>query len=143
MNSLSVMVYETLFLEKALPRLVEKGLQTGKKIVVITGTQERALFIDQLLWTYTPLSFLPHGCQGQDPDPKEHPIWITAQEHQAPCAPIIVLVETLDIPKNLEGVEKIQVFSLPQERLKVRQAFHTFAHCSFFEQTETGWKSIA
>jgi DNA polymerase IIIc chi subunit len=142
MNSLSVMVYETPLLEKALPRLVEKCLQTGKKIVIVVGTPERALAIDHLLWTYTPISFLPHGCQGQDQNPTEHPIWITSQDQARPFSPIVILVETLNIPQDLEGVEKILVFSLPQERVSVRTAFKAFPQCSFWSQTEAGWKSI-
>lgn len=146
MSSVTVIVYETLFLEKALPRLVEKGLQTGKRMVIITGTQERAFFIDQLLWTYTPVSFLPHGCQGKDLAPQDHPIWITFQEEtgnkdKEPLPPIVVLVETLDIPKELDGVEKILAFALPQERDKAQQAFQDFPHCSFWTQTDAGWKN--
>ena len=48
-------------LESALPRLLERTLESNSRAVVITSSDERVEMLDDLLWTYDPASWLPHG----------------------------------------------------------------------------------
>src|SRR5215470_1536790 len=48
-------------LERALPRLLERALAEGHRVVVMAGSPERVQHLDDLLWTYSDESFLPHG----------------------------------------------------------------------------------
>ena len=61
-------------LEAALPRLLEKALASGERVVV---RSDAALLkrLDGLLWTYAPASFLPHGLEG--PDAAGQPVLLT------------------------------------------------------------------
>lgn len=51
-------------LERALPRLLEKIVSVGFRVALTAPSDERAEQLDQLLWTYDPGSFLPHGREG-------------------------------------------------------------------------------
>ena len=48
-------------LEHVLPKLLEKTLETGGRAVIFASSEERVKEIDDLLWTYEPNSWLPHG----------------------------------------------------------------------------------
>ena len=52
-------------LERALPRLVAKAVERGWRVVVQTVDDARLKAIDDLLWSYAPDSFLPHGVEGE------------------------------------------------------------------------------
>jgi DNA polymerase III subunit chi len=88
-------------LEKALPRLLEKILEAGHRVVVLAGSAERVQSLSYACWTYSPLSFLPHGTQA-DGYPEDQPIWLTTVEERPNGASVLVLTEGL-FPTQLEG----------------------------------------
>lgn len=63
-------------LAKVLPALVEKTLARGWKAVIQTASEERLTALDDLLWTYSDATFLPHGKQG-DSDAERQPVYLT------------------------------------------------------------------
>ena len=48
-------------LEDTLPVILERAYGRGDRILVMTGSSERAEALAAHLWTYKPDSFLPHG----------------------------------------------------------------------------------
>ena len=46
-------------------RLVEKAVNFGNKVMIATDDREASAMLDQLLWSFKPESFIPHGIQGQ------------------------------------------------------------------------------
>lgn len=79
-------------LDDVLPKLLEKALASGARMVVRapdTGTVER---LNRLLWTYSQSSFLPHG-SAADNWPEEQPIYLTALDENPNGADILVQVE--------------------------------------------------
>ena len=66
-------------LERALPKLLEKVLETGKRAVVIAGSEDRVEALNGLLWTYNPNSFLPHGTS-RDGNAADQPVWLTTED---------------------------------------------------------------
>jgi very-short-patch-repair endonuclease/DNA polymerase IIIc chi subunit len=48
-------------LERALPKLLEKAFAGGFKTLLVADSDEHIEQLNQLLWTYDPNSFLPHG----------------------------------------------------------------------------------
>ena len=66
-------------LERALPKLLEKTLEAGKRAVVMAGSEDRVEALNGLLWTYGRDSWLPHGSV-RDGSPGEQPIWLTADD---------------------------------------------------------------
>jgi DNA polymerase-3 subunit chi len=47
-------------------RLADKAFQRGHRIFINAADESEARALDQLLWTYRPASFLPHGLQGEE-----------------------------------------------------------------------------
>ncbi|MDA0997851.1 MAG: DNA polymerase III subunit chi [Proteobacteria bacterium] len=66
-------------LDGTLPKLLEKTLAAEKRALVIVGSDERMRWLDDLLWTYDPASWLPHGT-AKDGDPEAQPVWIATTD---------------------------------------------------------------
>lgn len=89
-------------LEQILPELLEKSLQRGWRALVRAGNGDAAEAINNLLWTYTDESFLPHGMdRGADSEPDggtdsngaDHPVLVTTGEGGGSERHILFLVE--------------------------------------------------
>lgn len=65
-------------LERTLPSLLERAGQRGWRVSVQVGSAQRLQSLDELLWTYQPDSFLPHG-SARDGDPHLQKVWLTTQ----------------------------------------------------------------
>ena len=51
-------------IERVLPRLAERVVAGGGRLLIVSGDAGQRTAIDKLLWTYEPESFLPHGVAG-------------------------------------------------------------------------------
>jgi DNA polymerase-3 subunit chi len=73
-----VMFYhlERFGLMDVLPRLLEKSLERGWRVVVQAGSKERVDALNAELWTYRDDSFLPHG-RKSDGAVERQPIYLT------------------------------------------------------------------
>jgi len=47
-------------------RLAEKAFKRGHSIFINAADEEQARLLDEMLWTYRPASFLPHGLHGEE-----------------------------------------------------------------------------
>lgn len=92
-------------LERVIPVLLEKTLERGWRAVVETGSEERAVAIDNLLWTYREDSFLAHGRAGEATDPLQ-PVLITTDSGNANGANVRFFVDRA-VPRSAEGYERI------------------------------------
>ncbi len=79
-------------LERALPKLLERGLAAGFRIVVLAGSGERVDHLDATLWTYDDASFLPHGSR-RDGKPERQPVWLTDSDENPNGADMLVLTD--------------------------------------------------
>jgi DNA polymerase-3 subunit chi len=79
-------------LETALPKLLEKVYAGGHRGVVMAGSAERVAYLDALLWTYDPGSWLPHG-SARDGEAALQPIWLTARDENPNNANVLVLID--------------------------------------------------
>ena len=64
--------------DEALPRILERALEEGRRVVVRASSDEMAAALNERLWTYDDASFLPHGAAG-DGDPASQPIFLTSE----------------------------------------------------------------
>jgi DNA polymerase-3 subunit chi len=64
-------------LGEALPRLLERALAAGHRILVKAPNPAEVERLNKLLWTYGEASFLPHG-SSEDGWEAEQPIYLTA-----------------------------------------------------------------
>jgi DNA polymerase-3 subunit chi len=47
-------------------RLADKAFQQGHRIFINAVDEAQALALNEMLWSFRPASFLPHGLQGQE-----------------------------------------------------------------------------
>ena len=81
-------------LTSALPKLLEKVHGAGLKAVIKVGSEERMRELDDLLWTYSKNSFLPHGSlKAKSPD--QQPIYLTTEDENPATATVLVLVDSM------------------------------------------------
>ena len=84
--------------DEALPRILERALEEGRRVLVRASSEEMAASLNQRLWTYDDASFLPHGAAG-DGDPSAQPIFLTSEVENPNGATMLV---------RLSGVEAAQ-----------------------------------
>ena len=66
-------------LDDVLPGLVEKTLERGWRALIRAESADRAEALDNLLWTYSEQTFLPHAQLG-DGNARRQPVLITVEE---------------------------------------------------------------
>lgn len=79
-------------LEQTLPGLLEKSLERGWRVLVMTASEERAEALCQHLWTYRPDSFLPHGTP-KDGNAAHQPILIQSLDARTNAAHVLLLTD--------------------------------------------------
>lgn len=139
----------TLPLEKALPRLLDKALAAGLKAVVMAGSPERVEELNEILWTFEPESWLPHG-SAPDGDAELQPIWLTAIPENPNNATVLVTcdgaearaVESFDRCLDLFDGNDPDAVQAARERWKAwKAAGHQLI---YYQQTERGgWEEKA
>jgi len=75
--------------DQALPRLIERALEEGRRVVVRASSEEMVAALNERLWTYDDASFLPHGAAG-DGDPMTQPIFLTSELGNPNAATMLV-----------------------------------------------------
>ncbi|THD36626.1 MAG: DNA polymerase III subunit chi [Sphingomonas sp.] len=53
-------------LERALPRIAERVVAGGGRLLIVSDNDAQCGAIDKLLWSYSAESFLPHGLAGDE-----------------------------------------------------------------------------
>lgn len=106
--------------------VANKAWQQGHNVYIHTASRETAIKLDDLLWTYQDISFIPHTLLGQS-DPIDAPVVIGWQD-QVPdnCTVIINLTE--DIPTSTERFARIVeiVAGSDAERGMARNHYRTY-----------------
>jgi DNA polymerase-3 subunit chi len=112
-------------LERVLPRIAERVVEEGGRLVIVTGDEDHRANIDRLLWTYQPESFLPHGQAGAG-DEADQPVLIAESPDPANGARNIALAD---------GVWR-------EEALGFDRAFHFF-DAENVAAARIAWKALA
>jgi DNA polymerase-3 subunit chi len=93
-------------IEQVLPPLLEKSLTRGWRVVVQTGSEERADTLDAHLWTYRDDSFLPHATW-RVADAAQQPIVLTAEDSNPNAATVRFLLDNAALPADSERYERM------------------------------------
>ena len=112
-------------LDRVLPRIAERVVEGGGRLLVVADGEEQRAAIDRLLWTYTPESFLPHAIAGGEADPAQ-PILIAADSIAVSTARNIALAD---------GIWR-------DEALTFDRAFHFF-DADRIAEARVAWKALA
>jgi DNA polymerase-3 subunit chi len=112
-------------LERALPRIAERVVESGGRLLVVAGEAEARARLDQLLWSYAPESFLPHAQMGGESDALQ-PVLISDATDPANGARNIALADG----------------QWREEALGFDRAFHFFDEERIAE-ARVAWKGLA
>lgn len=78
--------------DQALPQLLLKTLAADKRALVVLGSDERVAWLDDLLWTFDPDAWLPHGTK-RTGDAGEQPVWIDVDDANPNGAQFLFLAD--------------------------------------------------
>jgi DNA polymerase-3 subunit chi len=112
-------------LDRALPRIAERIVENGGRLLIVAEGDAAQARLDQLLWSYAPESFLPHGRAGGEDDARQ-PVLIAGSPEAANGARNIALAD---------GVWR-------EEALGFDRAFHFFDEDRIAE-ARAAWKGLA
>ncbi len=136
-------------LERALPKLLEKALERGMRALILTGSSERAEQLNDVLWTYDPASFLPHGSVKEGSETSQ-PIFLTDEDRNANGANLLVLVDGVQSMKTAAFERVIDMFDGTSEPAvaAARQRWKTLKDAglalTYWQQTDRGgWEKKA
>ena len=132
-------------LERALPRLLERAVGQGHRVVIQAGSSERVEHLNALLWTYDEAGFLAHG-SARDGNAAEQPIWLTHQVENPNGATILFLVDGVTADE-LEGYARcVDMFdgndpdAVQAARNRWRAATAAGHSLTYWQQTGKGWE---
>lgn len=136
--------------DQALPRLLEKSLQSGYRCVVRVADEQEATRINDWLWSYAPESFLPHGTEG-DGHAEKQPVLITPGNINANNANLLVVVSgaVIEETKGFDRILDIFDGSDDQQLQAARTRWKDYSareNCAvtYFRQTSAGsWEKQA
>lgn len=148
MTEVSVYKLSVTPLEKTLPKLMEKVLQGGMRAVIVSPSKERVEVLNTLLWTYTTLTFLPHG-SAEDGFADQQPIWLTSQVENPNKADVLVLCDGAQ-SATLQGFTRcLDLFdgndteSTQDARKRIEQYKAQGCNVSYWHQDPKGaWQKI-
>jgi DNA polymerase-3 subunit chi len=132
-------------LERALPKLLDKALGAGMKVVVMASSPERVEDLTERLWTDDPDSWLPHG-SARDGEAALQPVWLTTLEENPNQATVLVLCDGADSSQVggfercldlFDGNDSLAVAAARERWRRWKEAGH---QCIYYQQTpEGGW----
>lgn len=135
----------TMPLERALPSILERALAAGHRVVVVAGSPERVEHLNDVLWTYSDASFLPHG-SARDGEAQRQPVWLTAGDENPNGASMLVLVDgavsaRLDAFQRccdiFDGNDEAAVAAARQRWKAAKAAGHQLV---YWEQSDGKWQ---
>jgi DNA polymerase-3 subunit chi len=142
----------TTSLDKTLAKLLEKIYGSTQKAVILLDSQERVAQISSYLWTYSTLTFLPHGsAQDFGNDSARQPIWLTTEFENPNQAQVIVVTTGMVFQFEDTGFQRcLDIFDGNNES-ELEQAYKRFAYykqntgynCVFWRQSLQGqWEQV-
>ncbi len=136
-------------LERALPKLLEKVLQSGKRAVVMVGSEERVESLNATLWTYRQDAFLPHG-GARDGNAEAQPVWLTAKDENPNGASILILSDGAASDRFGEYERCLEMFdgrdeaAVAQARTRWKAYQEAGHNVVYHQQTQSGgWERKA
>ncbi len=91
--------------ERAVPKLMEKALGAGNRIIILSSSESQLKTMSDALWSTDPASFLPHGSQ-RDKHEKEQPIYLTLVDENPNGADILCILDGSS-PASLTSYAKV------------------------------------
>ena len=131
--------------ERALPQLLERIIASGNRAVVLAASQDRIEVLANVLWTFDPNSWLPHGSL-KDGSAADQPIWLTDLDENPNGARMLVLTDGMESGRLGDFDRCLDLFDGNSDEAKAAargrwSAAKTAGHkLHYWQQTDTGWK---
>jgi len=135
-------------LERALPKLLERALSQGFRIVVRAASSERVEHLNTALWTYEEARFLPHG-SSRDGNAPVQPVWLTDRRENPNGASMLVLVDGVEAEDGSSFARVADLFdgndagAVEAARGRWRRARAAGHLLTYWQQTSSGWAKKA
>lgn len=134
-------------IEQVLPKLLEKAYDSKQKIKVQIGEEKKVEVFNDLLWTYSDSSFLPHG-SAKNGQAKKQPIWLSADEKNPNSAKFLFLISGAQIlAENINNYARVFVVFDAKNNPEITQARELYKELknlgielNYWQQTESGWE---
>ena len=91
--------------ERAVPKLMEKALASGSKVLMLCGSDAALKSMSDALWSSNPNGFLPHG-SAREAHADQQPILLTIEETPANGADILCILDG-STPASLPNYSKV------------------------------------
>lgn len=133
-------------LERVLPRIAERLVGDGQRLLIVAEEAAQRDALDRLLWSYAPESFLPHAEAGGEADP-DQPILIAAAIQAPNGARNIALADGVWRDEALTFDRVFNFFD--NDRIDgARAAWRALAdrpdiNRRYWKQTDSGWEQAA
>ncbi len=135
--------------ERALPKLLEKAVAAGNRVLVVESEPQKLDVFNQMLWTYSTLTFLAHGAV-TDPSPEEQPILLAPAIDNRNKAEVLVVTDGTLLPDTGSFSRVIDLFD-GNDAEAVTRARARWAHyqnagdaLSYLRQNDSGgWEEKA
>jgi DNA polymerase-3 subunit chi len=92
--------------DQALPTLLERAYEEGRRAVVRAPSAEMVQALNDRLWTYDDAGFLPHGAAG-DGDPMTQPVFLTEKVENPNAATLLVLLAGAETSPDDAGFDPV------------------------------------
>ena len=136
-------------LERALPKLVEKAYSAGNRVLLVESAVEKLDLLNQVLWTYSTLTFLPHGAV-KDGGAEDQPILLSPTLDNLNRADVAVITDGTALPETSAFKRVTDMFDGNDEaavqRARTRWKHYQNAGCTltYLRQNESGgWEEKA
>jgi DNA polymerase-3 subunit chi len=137
-------------LDVVLPKLVQRSLARGWRVVVQASSAERVRHLDERLWTFSEESFLPHAADDEG-DLAQEPVVLTATDINPNAAQVRFLVDGAPLPDKDTAHERIVVLfdgndddALTLARTQWSQARSQGQAATYWQQDDAGrWEKKA
>ncbi|MBR0551620.1 DNA polymerase III subunit chi [Stakelama marina] len=134
-------------LDRALPRIAERVVEGGGRLLIVSESETQRGLLDKLLWSYAADSFLPHAQAGAGSDTVQ-PVLIAGEASAGNEARNIALVDGVWRDDAL-GFDRVFHFFDEERIVEARQAWKSLAEREgverrYWKQNEQGrWEQAA
>jgi DNA polymerase-3 subunit chi len=134
--------------DQALPQLLGRTLAAGSRAVVVCGSAERVVALDEALWRCAEPDWLPHGTEA-DGDAALQPIWLATDDAAPNGARFLFLIDgagsaRLDAFDRVfdlfDGTDEPAVQAARARWSAAKAAGHSL---TYWQQGERGWQKKA
>lgn len=135
-------------LDRALPQLLMKTVEAGKRGLVVLGSDDRVAAMDNFLWSFDNASWLPHGSKSSG-NADQQPIWLDIDDSNPNGASFLFLADGGVSDKVADFERCFEVFDGNDDAAvaAARQRWKTYKDAghdlTYWQQGENGWDKKA